>query len=44
MLINKERDIITPHKIAVGLLIERYGRLRPKSWDTRQHGMYYIDF
>ena len=38
MVLNKEKDLITPHKIAVILLIEKFGRLRPKYWENRQHG------
>ncbi|XP_076057138.1 anaphase promoting complex subunit 5 ida isoform X2 [Oratosquilla oratoria] len=34
---GRERDTVTPHKIAVILYIEKYARLRPKYWEPRPH-------
>lgn len=41
MTSRREKDPLTPYKICVALLIEKYGTLRPKFWGS-DSGLYKI--
>ena len=35
---RREKDVVTPHSIAIILFIEKYAKLRLKYWDPRPSG------